>query len=170
MTAADHAPQLPNGITLRRGVRADLDRIGGLWQTLHAHHLALPEIGLPPRDAASSWEVRRGFYERVWEDGADLWLAERDGAPVGYAFVHGASRSATWMAEPVAMLHTLVVDPAERGAGIGEALMRTAFDALRARGVTDVEVGYIEGNERAAALYRRMGFRPIQREMTLRLG
>lgn len=44
------------------------------------------------------------------------------------------------------------------GLGIGTAMFTELTDAARERGVTQIELDYIDGNERAAALYRKMGF------------
>ena len=46
------------------------------------------------------------------------------------------------------------------GRGIGAALFTELFAAARARGVTQLELDYIEGNERGKALYEKMGFQP----------
>ena len=45
-----------------------------------------------------------------------------------------------------------------RGRGIGEALMRAALDQARERGLTRVELTVRADNERAVALYRKIGF------------
>ena len=45
-----------------------------------------------------------------------------------------------------------------RGRGIGEALMRAALGRAKARGLTRVELTVRSDNERAIALYRKLGF------------
>ena len=44
--------------------------------------------------------------------------------------------------------------------GIGAAMFRELIAAARQRGVTQLELDYIEGNDRGRALYEKMGFRP----------
>ena len=44
------------------------------------------------------------------------------------------------------------------GLGIGTAMFGAMLDAARERGVMMLELDYIEGNERARALYERVGF------------
>lgn len=46
------------------------------------------------------------------------------------------------------------------GLGIGTAMLETLIAAARARGVEQLELEYIEGNERGRALYEKMGFVP----------
>ena len=46
------------------------------------------------------------------------------------------------------------------GRGIGTAMFRELIAAAKERGVTQLELDYIEGNDRGRALYEKMGFRP----------
>jgi GNAT superfamily N-acetyltransferase len=157
-------------VTIRRvDPAAELDRLAPLWQALQAHHLSLGTVDWPARDPDGSWAVRRAHYSRAIEGGAELWLAEREGDIVGYGFVHGRAPSATWDVAAVATLDTLVIAPGERGNGIGERIVGAAADALRSEGVTHLSVGYIEGNDRAASFYERLGFRPLERVVAMPL-
>jgi putative acetyltransferase len=70
-----------------------------------------------------------------------LSVAERDGRAVGFSGVHGDS------------LEMLFVDAADRGSGIGSALLDHAVSTL---GVTRVDVN--EQNGPAAAFYAHHGF------------
>ncbi len=71
----------------------------------------------------------------------ELWLAERDGRLLGYAMVQD-----DW-------LHSLYVDPAEQGGGIGAALLDLA-KGLRPGGFC---LWVFESNEPARAFYRHHG-------------
>ena len=44
------------------------------------------------------------------------------------------------------------------GLGIGTILLEELIDAARARGVLQIELEYVDGNERARALYEKLGF------------
>lgn len=44
------------------------------------------------------------------------------------------------------------------GLGIGTAMFEEMIAVAREQGVRQLELGYIEGNQRARALYRKMGF------------
>src|SRR5262249_8508137 len=62
-----------------------------------------------------------------------------------------------------AWLEELYVEPAARGRGLGSALLRAACDAAAAAGARAVDLEVERSHERAAALYRREGFRPLER-------
>lgn len=49
------------------------------------------------------------------------------------------------------------------GQGVGSAMFREMTDAARAMGLTQLELGFVEGNDRGRALYEKMGFVPYGR-------
>lgn len=57
-----------------------------------------------------------------------------------------------------ARLYALAVDPAARGRGLGEALLRRAMDEAANRGAARVSLEVRADNAAAIALYRRLGF------------
>lgn len=157
-------------VSIRQLAGADeLELVAPLWKALQAHHLSVGTIDVPARDPEASWAVRRAMYERGLAKDAWLWVAEQGGQPLGYAYVEPGGAWATWDAGPTANLETLVVAPGARGGGIGERLVQTAADACRAAGFTHLGVGYIEGNDRAAAFYAREGFTPVERVLAMPL-
>lgn len=58
-----------------------------------------------------------------------------------------------------AWIEDVVVDGAERGKGIGEALTRAALDAARAEGVRTVDLTSRPTREAANRLYQKVGFK-----------
>src|SRR5207253_4619796 len=50
------------------------------------------------------------------------------------------------------------IAPSHRRSGIGRDLMQQTIELLRARGLSSYVLEVIEANERAAALYRAVGF------------
>lgn len=117
--------------------------------------------------------VYRTFYPdwRVQQQGAveavlahpdqHVWVAERDGAAVGFVSVvlHRGDR----MGE----IHMLAVDPDHQGEGIGSALTDFAVEWMREAGmaVAMVETGADPGHGPARRTYERAGFQvlPIAR-------
>ncbi len=85
------------------------------------------------------------------------YLAEIDGAPAGYALV--PKIYAQESGGMVCWIDELYVAPAYRGRGLGQALLaRVEADHPEARAFRlEVE----PENGRAAALYRRLGYRPL---------
>jgi GNAT superfamily N-acetyltransferase len=98
-----------------------------------------------------------------------LFLARAEGAAVGVAYL-----SFTWAIEHggrVGWLEELYVVPAERGHGIGTALLGAVSARARAAGCRALDLEVDAGHARAAVLYTRHGFRGLPRaRFTLRLG
>jgi len=97
---------------------------------------------------------RRAFEEELAEGDRRAWLlAEEDGAVLGYA-------GALIVLDEAHVVNVAVV-PARWGEGIATRLLLELLGMLRARGVRDCTLEVRIGNERAAALYRRLGFAPV---------
>jgi GNAT superfamily N-acetyltransferase len=109
--------------------------------------------------------TRRGLAE-AWRDVAEhngeALVAERDGQVVGHLFLLFKTDAAYIRPELLAyaLVAELFVRPAARGAGIGTALLAEAERITRARGITRMFIGVVEGNDGAHKLYRRFGFDP----------
>ena len=88
------------------------------------------------------------------DEGADVWVAERDGRPVGYVAVriHPDDRTGE--------IEMLAVDPLVQRQGIGTALTRFAVQQLRDAGVrlAVVGTGGDPGHAPARRVYEKAGF------------
>jgi len=92
-------------------------------------------------------------------------------AAVGDAVVAVAALSFVWSLEHAgraAWLEELYVVPGERGRGIGRALLRAACDLATANGAVAVDLEVDAAHARAARLYAREGFRPLERARWVR--
>lgn len=149
-------------LSIRRIDRSELELVEPLWNALREHHASVaPDLGAP-RERGASWERRRAQYERwLAEPDSFVLLAERDGAPVGYAMVHLHDGSSTWpTAERAGELETLSVLPDERGRGTGAALLEEVRERLRALGADELSVFVIARNAGAIRFYERHAFGP----------
>ena len=117
-----------------------------------------PNRRLDPAFPAEHWADVRA---RADARGAVL-IAERDGAPVGWAFlleepgdifVAERERGHGFIAE-------LFVQVSARGQGHGRALIAACEDWCRARGLGVLIINVLAGNDKAIAVYRRDGFAP----------
>jgi ribosomal protein S18 acetylase RimI-like enzyme len=138
-----------------------LDELEPLYRSLHGHHREVSDLPVLA-DEDLSWERRKAWYGRLLAGGEAFALVARDGGrPIGYAFVDvrdGADD--TWPYGPrMAELVTLSVAPDARGGGVGTALMDAVDAELARRGVGDLEMFVMAGNDRARAFYERRGFR-----------
>ncbi|MET7536706.1 GNAT family N-acetyltransferase [Streptomyces sp. NPDC005349] len=150
-------------ITVRKGGAEFIDRLAPLWLALHAHHQSV-QPGFTYFPDGSSWELRRECYRRwILDEGSFVLLAERDGQPVGYAFVQiEEGPDDTWVTgDRIAELQTLSVLPVERGHGIGTLLLDLVDAELDRMGVADLIIGTLAANTGAQRLYERRGLRPV---------
>ena len=138
-----------------------LDDLEPLWRSLHGHHREISDLPVLADDDLS-WERRKAWYGRLLAGGEAFALVARDGGrPVGYAFVEVRDGTDdTWpYGRKMAELVTLSVAPEDRGGGVGTTLMDAVDAELERRGVRDLEMFVMAGNDRARAFYERRGFR-----------
>ncbi|HLZ71917.1 MAG TPA: GNAT family N-acetyltransferase [Dehalococcoidia bacterium] len=137
----------PDEAALLRDVRlrALADAPGAFLTTL-AEALAYPDQLWQERAAALP-----GRVTFIGEDAADgRW----------WGMVGGVLETVQADTPPTVYLIAMWVDPARRGSGLGEALVRAVLDWAAARGVRRVELDVVETNAPAIGLYRRCGFLP----------
>jgi GNAT superfamily N-acetyltransferase len=99
----------------------------------------------------------RGFFRRFLSPSPDGMLigARREGRLVGYACLYWHF-SSTKAVETV-LMNDLYVDPAERGQGVGRALIEASAEVARKRGCPILEWSTAPDNEVARRLYDSTG-------------
>jgi GNAT superfamily N-acetyltransferase len=137
-----------------------IDVLRPLWLELHHHHRAVSPFNLVGDDELS-WQRRRSMYVRLLEEDAFAYLAELDGAPVGYAFVrlYEGPDDTFPLGERYAEVLTLAVTSAHRGQGLGGRLLDAVDAELDRRGVKSVAIAVMTGNDDALRFYERRGLR-----------
>ncbi len=131
-------------MTRIRAVReADAEAIVTLWHAVFAEY---HDAARPHRDPRANIARKIAFGDELF------FLAERDGAVVGTVMA-GYDGHRGW-------LYSLAVDPAERRAGVGRALLVRAEAALLARGCPKVNLQVATQNEGALAFWRAAGYVP----------
>lgn len=89
---------------------------------------------------------------------AEILIAEDDGAPVGFAlFFHNFS---TFLARPGIYLEDLFVIPAQRGRGVGRALLMELARLAVKRGCGRLEWAVLNWNRDAIGFYQKLGAKP----------
>lgn len=122
------------------------------WQTAYR--------GLMPDDVLDglSIEQREEGWRRILDDShatGRTIVADRDGAIVGWAsFGPGRDAEASGQGE----LWGLYARPDEFSTGVGHALISAAETALRQGGFTSAYLWVLDGNDRAATFYERLGW------------
>ncbi|GGM13062.1 hypothetical protein GCM10010129_66410 [Streptomyces fumigatiscleroticus] len=112
--------------------------------------------------AATSFHARR--FARQQAGRSTYLVAWQDGRPAGHTEVRwgGCADPAVRAARPgCPEIDALAVAEHLRSRGIGGALVRRAEELARRRGHTAVGLGVADDNPRAAALYARLGYRPL---------
>jgi GNAT superfamily N-acetyltransferase len=106
-------------------------------------------------DPSPGQDVLAGRLARLLSGDSTLALLAGDPA-VGFGLL--TLRTNVWYDAPVALLDELYVVPALRGCGIGSALLESACQLVRGRGVELMEIN-VDGEDRdARRFYERHGF------------
>jgi ribosomal protein S18 acetylase RimI-like enzyme len=153
-------------VEIELGRPEDIGALRDLWLELHHHHAAVAPQSGEFADDESSWRVRSGSYREWLSDPRSFLLLARDGERlVGYALVRvfesGNDLRDAWVVpDVIAELETLVVLADLRGAGVGGRMLDEVDAELARRGIEEIQVGLIPGNDGAQRLYERRGFTP----------
>ena len=147
---------------IRKAAAADTAAVVALFDAIHTEE----ETGR----TTTGW--LRDVYPtvKVVETGlsrADLYVMEEDGAVIAACRINAEQVDcyfgAPWLyeaaPEQVLVLHTLVVDPRQKGRGYGTAFITYYEDLARKRGCTVVRIDTNARNEKARRLYARLGYR-----------
>jgi mycothiol synthase len=144
-------PRLAAGYAVRA---FEVGRDEDAWTALNAAAFAAhPEQGTWTRA-----DLERRERE-PWFDPAGFFLASRGGPDGRLAGFHWTkTHPAAGGHGPVGEVYVIGVDPAERGTGLGRALMLIGLRYLRDRGLDEVMLYVDESNAAAVALYESLGF------------
>ena len=155
--------------TIRRATLADMPsvgRLGALLVRLHHEFDAQRFIAATPRT-----EHGYASYLGSQLDNPDIVIlvAVRDEAVLGYTYAGIEGFDYMSLRGPAGIVYDIVVDPEQRGQGIGRLLLDATLAALKERGAPRVVLSTAERNEPAQRLFARAGFRRTMIEMTREL-
>ena len=156
-------------IVIRRATKADLPELGRLGALLvRAHHDFDRDRFMEPLP-----NVENGYAwflgTQLTDEDAAVFVAERDGAVLGYVYAGIEPQSWKELREEAGFIHDIVVNEQDRRSGVAAALIREAVEWLRTRGMPRVILWTAAGNAAAQQLFGRLGFRRTMMEMTLEL-
>ncbi|MEO8463944.1 MAG: GNAT family N-acetyltransferase [Gammaproteobacteria bacterium] len=155
---------------IRRATSIDLPLIGRLGALLvEAHHAFDPQ-----RFLAATSRTKEGYAyflgTQLEEPDAAIFVADDNDNVIGYAYaVVDDSYDYMALRGPAGILHDIIVDPDNRGRGVGRLLLEAVFTYLQSRGAPRIVLSTAERNEVAQRLFAGVGFRRTMIEMTREL-
>ncbi|MBL8980126.1 MAG: GNAT family N-acetyltransferase [Gemmatimonadetes bacterium] len=134
---------------IRQATPADLDLVAPLFDGYRQfyHNPADPIV------------AREFIADRLGLQDSVIFLAERDGAGLGFVQLYPVFSSAGTRPGRLWLLNDLFVAPAGRRLGVGRALMERATAHARATGATGLFLQTARDNHEAQALYLSLGYR-----------
>jgi len=107
------------------------------------------------------WRVRKaGHIEAdIAASPNSIFVAEAGGQPVGYVTCRVNHHTR------IGGIPNLAVLPGHQGQGLGRRLLETALAYLRSLGMKFARIETLEQNARCMALYPKMGFREVARQI-----
>jgi GNAT superfamily N-acetyltransferase len=156
------AADMPPGIRIRRAGPDDLAvvaRLGMEVVRFDAH------FGCVIERPGTAGALQRAASRLLAAPEPWIWLAERDGTPVGLAQAE-RPESAGWIAPmvrlaPAAYLGHMFVVPGERGRGVASALARRLHREIDAAGAAATLLHYDQVNPVSGPFWSRQGYRPL---------
>ena len=121
-------------------------------------------IPYPPEDLAAFVETAYAadaFARRLTDPLLATWIAERAGAPVGYASAGPCGLPHPDARPEQGELHRLYVLSAAQGRGLGRQMMEAALAWMQAHRPGPVWIGVWSGNLKAQRMYAAYGFRKV---------
>ena len=155
--------------TIRRATPADMSsvgRLGALLVRLHHEFDARRFIPATPRTAQGYASYLGSQLENPE---IVVLVAVRDDAVLGYTYAGIEGFDYMSLRGPAGIVYDIVVDPEQRGQGVGTLLLEATLAALKERGAPRVVLSTAEQNAPAQRLFARAGFRRTMIEMTREL-
>lgn len=155
-------------MNIRRANENDIPAVLRLLsQVLEIHAAIRPDIFISGSTKYTAGELAELFRD----ESSPVYVAESDGAVVGYAFcvLREPPFRNTMKPRKTLFINDLCVDESRRGGHIGETIFRFVLDEARRLGCDDVTLNVWAGNDAAIGFYEKMGMRPRETMMELEI-
>jgi GNAT superfamily N-acetyltransferase len=138
---------LSDPIRIRPAARSDVPLLHTLITALAAYERA------PEQVTGTEAMLERALFDG--ESTAEAVVAERAGAPVGFALFYPTF--STWLCQAGLYLEDLFVPPEHRGTGVGRELLAHVAALAVERGASRLEWVALDWNEPAIGFYESLG-------------
>ncbi len=156
-------------MVVRRAEEKDIPQVLRLLsQVLELHAALRPDIFLP----GTTKYTREELCEIFRNEKTPVFVAADEADEVmGYAFcvLKEPAFPNTMRPRKTMFIDDLCVDETQRGKKIGETLFRFVLEKAQEYGCADITLNVWAGNEGAGRFYEKMGMRPKETQMELRL-
>ena len=139
----------PDGVTIRPMRPADAGRVLAIYQAGLDTGNASFEIAAPAWDAFDAG--RLAAHRHVAADAAT-------GEVIGWVAASAVSDRCAYSG---VIEHSVYVDPARRGGGVGAALLAALIGSADAAGIWTIQTGIFPENTASVRLHQRAGFRVV---------
>lgn len=167
--ASAHPAPVKPAVSVRRAEVQDAATISGLHATLQdVHAAAHPDFFKPSTDDTFPSAMVR---ELLAQPATVMFLAEIEGAPVGYLYADTNPAQETSMTYRLERLwiHHIGVAPAHQRQGVGAALIDAAKSHARALGIKTLALSVWAFNQPAIDFFAQQGFEAYNHRLWLHL-
>jgi len=134
---------------IRQATSADLDRVAPLFDAYRQFYRLAPDLPL----------ARAFIAERLSRGDSTIYLAEEQGAGLGFVQLYPVFSSTAVVPGRLWLLNDLYVIPAARGRRVGHGLMERARELGLATGARGIFLQTARDNTPAQRLYEALGYR-----------
>jgi ribosomal protein S18 acetylase RimI-like enzyme len=151
---------------IRTATPEDLPAIGKLGALLVATHHSFDEKRFIPATPKTEEGYASFLGTQLGKPKIVVLVAEDEGKVLGYSYAGVEGYDYMSLRGPAGILYDIVVDPDNRGKGIGRQLLDATIAALGSLGSPRILLSTAEQNAPAQRLFARAGFRRTMIEMT----
>ena len=145
---------------IRQAGAEDVDLVAPLFDAYRQFYAQPSDLAL----------ARSFISERLTRAESVIFLAERDGRPVGFVQLYPLFSSTAARPRRLWLLNDLYVAPEARSGGLGRALMDRARQLAEATDAVGLELATARTNVRAQRLYESLGYRIDEHFLRYELG
>ena len=145
---------------VRQAGAEDVDLVAPLFDAYRQFYAQPSDLAL----------ARAFLAERLTRGESVIFVAERDGRPVGFVQLYPLFSSTAARPRRLWLLNDLYVAPEARNGGVGRALMDRARQLAEATDAVGLELATARTNVRAQRLYESLGYRIDEHFLRYELG